>query len=66
MMSKAKALELAGEIPFPAPGEIVQNVPVEVFCAFMELHNLKIREWRGGYVVLIHEVMTEEEKERNS
>jgi hypothetical protein len=66
MMSKAAALELAREIPFPAPGEIVKAASVEVLCAFMELHSLTIREWRGGYVVLVHEAVVDDKQMKES
>lgn len=54
MISKAQALKQAMEIPMPQAGEIIKIQPIEVFCAFMELHSLEIREWRGGFVVMQH------------
>ncbi len=54
MISKAQALKQAMEIPMPQAGEIIKIQPIEVFCAFMELHSLEIREWRNGFVVMQH------------
>lgn len=63
MISKARAMQAAREIPMPQAGEIVKIQSIEVFCAFMELHNLEVREWRGGFVVMQHVPVLETGKE---
>jgi len=62
-MTRSEAMEKARHIPMPQTGEIINISSIEVFCAFMELHKLEIREWRGSFVVMRHAPALEAGKE---